>query len=143
MEATAAHVAVVATTGKAASVAAASEAVSVAATTITITGPAISVSRASIVSATVAVPAAVAVEAAISVSITTIPGTGADKETAGKPRRAVVSVGSAGIRIIAVIAVSANGSSIAVTPIHRCTDPNSNRNLSMGISRSGEQHDTE
>jgi hypothetical protein len=136
MEATAAHVAVVAATGKAAPVAATGKAASVAATTITVTGP-------SVVSATVAVPAAVAVEAAIAVSITTIPGACTDKETAGKPRRAVVSVGSAGIRIIAVIAVSANGSSIAVTPIHRCTDPNSNRNLSMGISRSGEQHDTE
>jgi hypothetical protein len=127
MEAAAADVAVVATTGKAASV---------AATTITVTGP-------SVVSATVAVPAAVAVEAAIAVSITTIPGACTDKETAGKPRRAVVSVRRAGIRIIAVIAVSANGSSIAVTPIHRCTDPDSDRDLSMGIGRSGEQQDTE
>jgi hypothetical protein len=101
---------------------------------ISVTWPPIAITR---VSVPIAV-AAIAVHAAVSVSIAAIPGARADKDAAIEPRRSVVSVGRTSIGIIAVVAISADGSRIAVaiSPIHRATDPNSNRDLSMGISRS-------
>jgi hypothetical protein len=111
----------------------------------TITRPSIAITGASV---PIAVAAAIAVHAAVSaISVAAIPGARADKDAAIEPRRSVVSVGRASIGIIAVVAISADGSRIAVTvsrvavaisPIHRATDPNSNRDLSMGISRRGE-----
>jgi hypothetical protein len=110
------------------------------------------VTRASIavagVSVTVAIAASIpvpiyrsSVEAAATV-VTAIPGASADKDAAVEPRRSVVPVGRAAVRIIAVVAIGADRSSVAVT-IHRDTDPNSDRNLGMRISCRGEQQDTE
>jgi hypothetical protein len=120
-----------------------------ASTHVTAVAAAISVTRSSIAitgtSVPIAVAAAIAVITAVSISVPAIPGSGADKQTAGEPRRSIVPVGRAGIRIVAVIAIGADGSRVAVTvsPIHRATDPNSDRDLSMGVSRSGNQQDTE
>jgi hypothetical protein len=116
----------------------------------TITRTCISVTRPSIaititrVSVPIAI-AAIAVHAAVSVSIAAIPGTGPNEDAAIEPRRPIVPVGGAGIRIIAVVAIGADRSrvAVAVSPIHRATDPNSNRDLGMGISRCGEQQDTQ
>jgi hypothetical protein len=102
----------------------------------TITRPSIAITGASV---PIAVTAAIAVHTAVStISVAAIPGARADKDAAIEPRRSVVSVGRTSIGIIAVVAISADGSRIAVaiSPIHRATDPNSNRDLSMGISRS-------
>jgi hypothetical protein len=110
--------------------------VTVVATTITVTGS----------SVTIAVAAAIAVHAAVStISVAAIPGAGADKDAAVKPRWSVVPVGRASVGIIAVVAIGADRSrvAVAVSPIHRATDPNSNRDLGMGISRGREQQDTE
>jgi hypothetical protein len=106
-----------------------------------ITRVSIPVTRVSIVSA-IAIDSSVTV--AIPIAITTpVPGAGTDEHTAGKPRWTIVAIRSAGIRIVAVIPISADRSRVAVAPIHRATDANTNRYLRMGISRSGHQQDTE
>jgi len=123
----------------------------VVATTITVTGSsiAITVTGSSIAitgtSVPIAVTAAIAVHAAVSISVATIPGAGPDKDAAVEPRRPVVPVRRASVGIIAIVAIGADRSrvAVAVSPIHRATDPNSNRDLGMGISRSREQEDTE
>jgi hypothetical protein len=147
MEATAAHrVAVVAATSEAASNRGSSAVgysvsitIAVTGATIAVTGVSVPVYRPSIVAA------AIAVKTAVSVSISAIPGAGTDEHSAHEPRRSIVPVRRAGIRIVAVVAIGAHRSRIAVTvsPIHRGTDPNSNRHLRMRISRSREQQDTE
>jgi hypothetical protein len=114
-----------------------------AAAYVTAVAAAITVTRSSIataVAAAVAVAAAIAaVYAAVSIAVTAIPGAGTDKEAAVEPRRSVVSVGRASIGIITVVAIGAGRSrvAIAITPVYRPTDPDSNRHLSMGIGRSG------
>jgi hypothetical protein len=84
--------------------------------------------------------AAIAVHAAVSISVAAIPGASPDKDAAVEPRRSVVPVRRTSIGIITVVAISAGRSrvTITVTPVHRATDPNSNRDLSMGISRGRE-----
>jgi hypothetical protein len=117
--------------------------ITVVATTITVTRSSIAITGTSV---TIAVAAAIAVHAAVStISVAAIPGAGAEKDAAVKPRRSVVPVGRASVGIIAVVAISADRSrvAVAVSPIHRATDPNSNRDLGMGIGCSREQQDTE
>jgi hypothetical protein len=100
---------------------------------IAITRPSIAIAGTSI-----AVAAAIAVHTAVSISVAAIPGAGTNKDAAIKPRRSVVSIRRASIGIVPVIAVRAHRSrvAVAVTPIHRSTDPNSNRYLSMRVGRS-------
>jgi len=75
------------------------EAAAVAATTVT------TISAAAVVStATVAISAAV-----VAMSVTMKPRSGADEDTACEPVRGVVAVGSAGVRIVIVVAIGANG----------------------------------
>jgi hypothetical protein len=99
--------------------------------TVAIARAAVAVNRPAIVSAAIAVIAAV------------IPGPCADEHAAEEPRRSVVPIRRAGIRIVAVIPISADGSRIAVAPIHWGANSNSNRNLSVGVSCSGYQQNTE
>jgi hypothetical protein len=125
---------------------AANRAATIAATdpgaSITITGT--SISTAIAIAAAITVAAAIAINAAIAVAITaTEPRTGSDKEAAIKPRRAVVSVRGAGVRIVAVVAVRTDRCGIAIAAIHRTADPNADRNLRMRVSRRREQQDTE
>jgi hypothetical protein len=136
MEAAAAHVAVVATPGKSTS----NRVRSAIAAAITVTRSSIAITGTPI-----AVTAAIPVHAAVSISVAAIPGAGPDKEAAVEPRRSVVSIRRARIRVVAVVAVRAHGSrvAVAVTPIHRSTDPHPNRHLSMGIGCSRDQQDTE
>jgi hypothetical protein len=120
-----------------------------AASYVTVVAAAISITRMSIsvtgTSVPIAVAAAIAVHAAVSISVAAIPGAGPDKDAAVEPTRSVVSIRRASIRIVAVVAVRARGSrvAVAVTPIHRSTDPHPNRHLSVGIGRSRNQQDTE
>jgi hypothetical protein len=103
-------------------------------------GPAITAGVSSTVSAAIAitasvaipaavavtVPAAITIDAAVSVAITTTePWTGADEDTAVKPRWTIVPVRSASVRSIAIVTIGANRSRVAVAPIHRATDANS------------------
>jgi hypothetical protein len=99
--------------------------------TVAIARAAVAVNRPAIVSAAIAVITAV------------IPGPCADEHAAEEPRRSVVPVRCAGIRIVTVITIRANGSSVTIAPIHRGADSNSNRNLSVRVSCSGYQQDTE
>jgi len=137
MEATAAHrVAVVAATSEAASNRGSSAVGYSVSITIAVTGATIAVTGATIAVTGVSVPvyrpsivaAAIAVKTAVSVSISAIPGAGTDEHSAHEPRRSIVPVRRAGIRIVAVVAIGAHRSRVAVTvsPIHRGTDPNSN-----------------
>jgi hypothetical protein len=143
MEATTtAHVTVDGTAGETAS----GRARSAIATTIwywttNITGTAVTITRVSVVAAAIAIHAVVAV----SVTVTVVPGSRADKDAAGKPRRAIVSVRRAGIRIVAVVAIGADRSRIpiAVTAVNRSADTNADRNLGMRIRRCGNQQNTE
>jgi hypothetical protein len=90
------------------------------------------------------VSAAIAIDSAVTVAITTpVPGAGSNKQAAGEPRRAIVAIRSASIRIVAVVAIGADRSGIAVAAINRAADPDTNRHLRMGISRGGHQQDTE
>src|ERR1700730_12488416 len=89
----------------------ASTAIAVAA--VEVTAAVAAIETALIAAATiVAALAATAVATAIAVSATVVaapvPGTGADEDAACEPVRAVVAVGSAGVRIIIVVAVSAD-----------------------------------
>jgi hypothetical protein len=103
----------------------------------------IAISRASVpIHGPSIVPAAIAVIAA-AVSISAIPGASTNERSAQKPRRSVVPVRRAGIRIIAIIAISADRSRIGIAPIHRAANSNSNRNLSMRVGRSRHQQDTQ
>jgi hypothetical protein len=140
MEATAAHVAVDASAGKAASSGASSAiAAAIRYWATNITGMAVPITRVSIVAA------AIAIHAVVAVPVTVVPGAGANEDAAGKPRRTIVSVGRAGIGIVAVVAISADRSRIpiAVTAINRSADTNADRNLGTGISRGREQQNTE
>jgi hypothetical protein len=128
---TTAHVAVDTAAGKAAPSGASSAIASAIRYWATnITGMTVPITRVSIVAA------AIAIHAAVAVSVTVVPGTGTDKDAAGKPRRTIVSVGRAGIRIVAIVAISADGGRIpiAVTAINRSADTNADRNLGMRIS---------
>jgi hypothetical protein len=92
----------------------------------------------------ITVSTAVAVDATVSVAITTTePRTGTDEDTAAKPRRAIVSIWRASVRSIAVVAIGANRSRVAVTPIHRATDADPNRNLGMRVSRCRDDQNSE
>jgi hypothetical protein len=129
MEAAAGHVAVVATA-------------TITRACITVTRPSIAVAGTPI---PIAVTAAIAVDAAVSISVAAIPRPGTDKDAAVEPRRSVVPIRRASVWIVAVVAIRADRSrvAVAVTPIHRSTDPNSNRYLGMRIGRGGDQQDTE
>jgi len=91
------------------------------------------------VSATVsvAVPAAIAIDATVSVAIVsaTVPRAGTNEDAPAKPRRTVVAIRRACVGGVAVVAISANGSRVTVTPIHRATDTDPNRDLGMRVSR--------
>ena len=91
------------------------------------------------ITTTVAVPTAIAVTAAVSITVTAAePGTGADEEAAIKPRWAIVTIRSAGIRIVAVITVRADRSRIAVAP-----NTDAYRHLSVGVSCCRNDQDSE
>jgi hypothetical protein len=90
--------------------------------TITITAPV----AVTVPAAIAVVSATIAVDATVSVAITTTePRASADEDTAVKPGWAVVPIRSAGVGSIAVVTISANRSRIAVAPVHRATDANS------------------
>jgi hypothetical protein len=78
--------------------------------TVSVMAATIAISAAITVMAAIAVSTAVSVTAAITVSAPSmppapaIPGTRTDKEAAGKPGGTVISIGSASIRVIRVIA---------------------------------------
>jgi hypothetical protein len=132
----------VAATGKPASNPARSAETAAAITraSIAVAGPPITVTGASVETA------AIAINPAVAVSITAAePGTGTDKEAAVEPRGAIVSVGRAGVGIIAIVAIGTDGSITvaSVAPVDRPANSNSNRNLRVGISRSGNQQNTE
>jgi hypothetical protein len=110
----------------------------------------VAIPRPSVATVAIAGPSVVSAAIAVAiiapaVSIAAIPGAGPDKEAAVEPAGSIVSIRSTSVGIIAVVAIGADRSGVAVTvpPIHRATDPNSDRDLSMGISRSGKQQDTE
>jgi hypothetical protein len=141
VEAAAAYIAVDATTGESTSSRATTVATAVRHWASAIAGTSISITRPSVA---VTVATTIAVNPAISIAITTTePRAGADEEAAAKPRRAIISVRRAGIRGVTVVAVRAHGSRVTVPPIHRATDSNPNRNLSVRIRCGGEQQDTE
>jgi hypothetical protein len=100
----------------------------------TITRSPIAITAASV---PVAVAAAIAVHAAVSISVAAIPGASPDKDAAIEPPRSVIPVRRTSIGIITVVAIGADRSrvTIAITPVHRSTDPDANRHLSMGIGR--------
>src|SRR5580704_3728900 len=113
---------------------------------ISVTGASVAITGTSVpVAAAITVAAAIAVNATVSISVAAIPGAGPNKDAAVEPRRPIVPVRRTSIRIVAVIAIGADGSRVAVTvsPIDRATDPHTDRHLAMRISRSREQQDTE
>src|ERR1700761_6953378 len=77
----------------------------------------------------VAIPATVSIAPATAVTIVaaTVPGAGTNKDAAAKPRRSVVSVRRAGIRVVAVVSVSADGSSIAVATVDGAANADAHR----------------
>ena len=83
-----------------------------------------------------AVAAAVAIASTVSIAVAAVsitaaePGACTDEEAVNKIGRAIVSVGSAGIRGVAVVAVSANRGAISIS---RATDANADRNLGVGL----------
>jgi hypothetical protein len=101
--------------------------------TITITRPAIVAATIAIVAAAISVPVP-----AIAIPVAAIPGSRADEHSAEEPRRSIVPVRRAGIRIVAVIAIGADRSGIAIAP-----NSNSNRDLSMRVGRRRHQQDTQ
>jgi hypothetical protein len=112
--------------------------ITVARPSVTVTGTCIAITGSSVV------PAAIAIHTAVAISITAPePRAGTDKDSAAKPRRTVVSVRSASVGSVTVVAVGANRSRVAVAPIHRAADPDTDRNLSVRISRRWEQQDAE
>ena len=66
----------------------------------------VAISATVITATVVAAPVAVRTIAVVAV----IPGTSADEDTADEPIRSVISVGRAGVRIVVVVAVGADGS---------------------------------
>jgi hypothetical protein len=84
------------------------------------------------------VTAAIRIVAAIA-----IPRAGTNKYAASEPRRAIVSIRRAGIRIVVVVTIRTHGSRIGITPIHWRADSDSNRDLGMRISRRREQQNTQ
>ena len=90
-------------------------------TTASIVAPTPVVAAASIIAATIVTRAVEAME----------PGASADKDSAHKPLRAVVAVGSASIGVIAIVAVVTHRRDIASV---RRANPNANHNLCVGRS---------
>jgi hypothetical protein len=141
VESTATTTAVESTAATAAMEPAAAHVTVVAAATITRACITVTGSSIAITGPSVPIAAAIAVYTAVStISVAPIPGAGPDKESAIEPRRSVVPVRRTSVGIITVVAVGASRSrvAIAITPVRRSTDPNSNRYLSMGIGRSGD-----
>jgi hypothetical protein len=140
MESAATDVTVNSSTGEAASNRAAAISATVRySVSITVTGTSIPITRVSINGSSI-VPAVVAIVATVAVAM--VPGAGTDKDAAAKPRRAIVPIRRAGVGIVAVITIGANGGRITISPVHRATDPYSHGNLSMGNRRGREQQDT-
>jgi hypothetical protein len=111
----------------------------VAATISVATPVAIADSAAIAVAATVAI----AIPAAVTIVAATVPGAGTNKESAAKPRRAVVTVRCTGIRVVAVVSVSADGSSIAVATVNGATNAHPDRHLGMGVGCRRNDQDSE
>jgi hypothetical protein len=138
MEAAATDVTVNSSSGKAAS----NRAAAITATvwnrpSITVTWSSIAVTGASIHRPPI-------VAAAIAIVASAEPGARADKEATAKPGRAIVPIGRAGVGIVAVIPIGADGGRITViSPVHRATNPYSHGNLSMGNRCGREQQDTQ
>jgi hypothetical protein len=79
------------------------------------------------------VPATIAVDATVAIVSATVPRAGANEDAAAKPRGTIISIGSASVGGVAVVAIGTHGSRIGVTAIHRSADANSHRNLSVGV----------
>jgi hypothetical protein len=65
------------------------------------------------------------------------PWASADEYATDKPVRTIKAIWSAGVRVIAVVTVGANGGcpiTVAVTSVNRTADSNSYRNLRIRIS---------
>jgi hypothetical protein len=109
-------------------------------TAIAVAGASISVTRAPVDWTSIVA----AVVTTISISIV-VPGARADKDSANKPRRTVVSVRGARVRIVAVVPIRADrsGIAIAIAAIYRAADSDPHRYLGMRISRCREQQNTE
>ena len=108
---------------------------------ITVTGSSIAVTGVSINGAPI-VPAAVAIVATVAVAM--VPGARPNEDATAEPGRAVVPIRRAGVGIVAVIPIGANGGRITViSPVHRATDPYSHGNLSMGNRCGREQQVTQ
>ena len=136
MEATATYVAMESTTSESASNRTGSTiAATVPWASVAITGSSISETRSSVNRSPN--------EAATEPIAAAEPGPCSDKDTAAKPRRAIVTVGCAGVGIVAVIAVSASRRIIAIASVHRAADSNTNCHLGVRVSRRGEQQNTE
>lgn len=64
------------------------------------------------------------------------PRSGADKDAVHKPIRAVVAIGSASIRVVIVVAVSAGGGR---TVVHRTSDADRDAHLGLGAAAKNEK----
>jgi hypothetical protein len=99
-----------------------------AASTLIVSSSAIVV--ASLETASVA-PSTAPVEAPSPVAV--VPRPGSNENSTYEPVRSVVAVRSAGVRIVIVVAVTADGKTTYVSIT--CAKSNANRNLAMGIGR--------
>jgi hypothetical protein len=94
------------------------------------------VSRAAIITTATVVTAATVVPAT---PITVVPGAGADEEATDEPARSVVAIGSAGVRIIRVVAPGTDGSRVAVTVVSVSSITDADTHTNLGVSRSRHQ----
>ena len=146
MAATATMEAAAATTVKsAAATDATAEAASYSAAAIAIAAASIAVAASEAIAATVAVAHASITVTATEAVAPTEPRTRADKESAAEPGRAIIPIGCAGVRSVAIVAIRTDGSGVVVSiaSISGATDSNTHCDLSMRISRCGDQQDTE
>jgi hypothetical protein len=89
--------------------------------------------RAAIVAAPVIGPRPTIVATAV---VAVEPRSGADKDAVHKPIRAVVAIGSASIRVVIVVAVSAGGGR---TVVHRTSDADRDTHLGLGAAAKNEK----
>ncbi len=95
------------------------------------------ISRAAIISTATVVTAATVVPTVA--PITVVPGTGADEEATDEPARSVVTIRSAGVRIIRVIAPGADRSRVVVTVVSVSSITDAYTHTNLGVSRSRHQ----
>jgi hypothetical protein len=94
------------------------------------------ITTATVITAATVVPTATVVPAT---PITVVPGAGADEEATHEPARSVVAIGSAGVRIIRVVAPGTDGSRVAVTVVSVSSITDADTHTNLGVSRSRHQ----